>query len=158
MRLPLVKLVHAMMVGSLLIGLSANSVVKSEASPAEKFPFARVENTCAPTDGPAFQLYFTKERVECGAAVKEPFLAITVYESLPGAPQTYSFRYGDRTANAARCLRAGARESAASGTLRLTEIQAGKDVSGDYELHFEDGSVAKARFHARRCFVKMFCG
>lgn len=157
MRLPLIRLVHTVLLGSLLLGLSASYVVKSEASPAANFPFARVEDACGPADGPAFQLYFTAKETDCGP-VKEPFLSISANEFLPKTPRNYSFRQGDRTAGAARCLRAGACESATSGTLRLTEIEPGKGVSGDFELHFSNRSVEKASFHAKWCAVRLLCG
>lgn len=158
MRLPLKKLANTTLLGSLLLGLSASYVVKSEASPAGAFPFARIEEACGPTDGIAFQIYLTAKETECGP-VKEPFLSISVNEPIPkSAPRNYSFREGDRDAGAARCLRAGACESAASGILRLTEIQPGKSVSGEYEIRFANGRAEKARFEAKRCEVRLLCG
>jgi hypothetical protein len=122
------------------------------------FPFAYVQNDCGPADGLTLHFYFTQKQTEAGK-YKEPFLEISINENLPkSAPQDYSIRSGSGAVLASRCLTPGQCVDATSGTLHLTKFDERRGVSGDYKLHFKDGSVEKGRFDATRRFVPLLCG
>jgi hypothetical protein len=122
------------------------------------FPFAYVQEDCGPADGLALNFYFTQKRSESGK-YKEPFLDISINENLPkSAPQDYSIRSGSGAVLASRCLTPGQCVGATSGTLHLTKLDGRKVVSGEYKLHFKDGTVEKGSFDATWCFVSFLCG
>lgn len=123
-----------------------------------RFPFAYLQEDCGPTDGLALHFYFTQAQSEAGN-YKEPFLDVLISENLPkSAPQDYSVRLGSTAVFASRCLTPGECVGATSGTLRLTKFDGRKDVSGEYNFHFKDGSVEKGRFHATWPIIPFFCG
>jgi len=137
---------------------SASCGRKSEANPPGHFPFAYVQVGCGPADGPALEFYFTLKQGKCGK-YEEPFILISINENLPkSAPQNYSIRSGRSVVLASRCLRPGRCEATTSGTLHLSKFSEGKGASGEYELHFQDGSVEKGSFDATWCVARLICG
>jgi len=96
---------------------------------------------------------------ECGKET-EPFIHISVISNLPKfAPTEYSIGGGGAEAFASRCLKHGECEPVTSGTLHLDKFINGKLASGNYELHFRDGSVEKASSNAVWCYVRqLLCG
>jgi hypothetical protein len=144
----------------LLVSVFLVSVVTSaldyETSNPAHFPFAFVGHDCAANDAVALSFYFTPEKSDCGKH-RAPLIMISVMRNLPtSAP--YSMRLDGNVAVGFRCLRQAVCERAASGTLRLGKFVEGKSASGEYELHFQDGSVEKARFNATWCHIKFLCG
>ena len=123
-----------------------------------RFPFAYVQDDCGPTDNIALHLYFTQKQSAAGK-YKEPPLDILISEKFPkSAPQDYSITLGSTPVFASRCLTPGQCVGATSGTLHLTKFDEKGGVSGEYKLHFKDGSVEKGSFDATRCFVYFVCG
>jgi hypothetical protein len=124
----------------------------------EHFPFAYVQDDCGPADGLALHFYFTQKKSEAGK-YEEPFLDISINENLPkSAPQDYSIRSGSGAVLASRCLTPGECVGATSGTLHLTKFDKSRGISGEYKLHFKDGSVEKGHFDATRYLVPLLCG
>jgi len=144
-----------------LVVLSLGVIATSASCDREserRFPFAYVQEDCGPTDGPALHFYFTQKPSEAGKYI-EPFLDILISENLPkSAAQDYSIGPGSAAVFASRCSAPGQCVGATSGTLHLTKFDGRKGVSGEYKLHFKDGSVEKASFDATRCFVQLLCG
>jgi hypothetical protein len=123
-----------------------------------RFPFASVEDACGPADGPALEFYFTQKLAECGK-VEEPVILIEIDENLPqSAPRDYTITSGQSAVMAQRCMSRGQCEIATSGTLHLAKFNHGSGASGEYELHFKDGTVEKASFDARWCVTQLLCG
>src|SRR5882762_5532609 len=91
---------------------------------------------------------------------RQPRKYVTEYMKRPtkSAPQNYSIRSGRSVVLASRCLRPGRCEAATSGTLHLSKFSEGKGASGEYELHFQDGSVEKGSFDATWCVARLICG
>ena len=142
------------LLGVFLLPESATST--PQAGPTAHFPFSYAQYGCAPTDAPALDFVFTAEKRECGK-YSEPFVKISIWRNLPkSAPYSIELRASE--AGAIRCLTPAACEAAASGSLRLDKFIEGKISSGEYELHFKDGSVEKGRFDATWCHVKFVCG
>jgi hypothetical protein len=120
------------------------------------FPFAYAQYGCAPTDALALDFVFTAEKSECGK-YSEPFLKISIWRNLPkSTPYSIELRGGE--GGAIRCLKPAACEAATSGSLHLDKFIDQKTSSGEYELHFKDGSVEKGRFDATWCHLKFVCG
>lgn len=131
---------------------------ESEANPAARFPFAYVQNNCEPTDGLVLQFYFTEQQAENGK-YDEPYIVISINENLPkSAPQDYSIKPNSIATSASRCMKPGQSEATASGNLHLAKFIEGKGASGEYELHFRDGSVERGRFDATWFRMKFLCG
>lgn len=142
------------LLGIFLLPESATS--SPQARPAAHFPFAQAQYGCAPTDALALDFVFTAEKSECGK-YSEPFLKISIWKDLPkSAP--YSVEVRATEVGAIRCLRPAACEAATSGSLHLDKFIDQKTSSGEYELHFKDGSVEKGRFDATWCHLKFVCG
>jgi hypothetical protein len=142
------------MLGVFLLPQSATS--SPQAGPPAHFPFCYAQYGCAPTDALALDFYFTAEKSECGK-YREPLLKISIWRNLPkSTPYSIELRGGE--GGAIRCLRPAACEAATSGSLHLDSFIDGKISSGEYELHFKDGSVEKSRFDATWCHVKFVCG
>jgi hypothetical protein len=137
----------------LLAGSATPAYQKS--SPA-RFPFAYMQHDCAPNDALAQDFYFTAKKSECGK-YSEPFVKISIWKNLPkSAP--YSMELGGYNGAAVRCLKPGACEPATSGSLRLDKFIDRTSSSGEYELHFKDGSLEKGKFDATSCHVYFLCG
>jgi hypothetical protein len=131
---------------------------KSEVNYAMHFPFAYVQEDCGPADGLALQFYFTVKPSKCGK-YDEPFLVIAIVENLPkSAPHDYTIGSGSKDVLVSRCQTHGHCEVATSGFLHLTKFDERKNASGEYEVHFRNGSVEKATFDATRCIVHFICG
>jgi hypothetical protein len=132
---------------------------QSDANHAGSFPFANVQAACGPTDGPAREFYFTSKQSHDGK-YEEPYLVILVSENLPkSAPQSYSIKSESWAVQALRCQKPGQCDAATSGSLHLAKFSPTNGVSGDYELHFQDGSAEKGSFDATWYFVKnLICG
>jgi hypothetical protein len=125
-------------------------------SSSARFPFAYMQLDCSPDDGIALNFYFTARKSECGK-YSEPFVEISIWRSLPkSVPYTIDVRGWDGIA--VRCLKPGACETATSATLHLDKFIQGVSSSGEYELHFKDGSVEKDKFDATACHVYFLCG
>ena len=127
------------------------------ARPSARFMFAYVQNDCGPTDAFALTFYFPVKESKCGK-YEEPFILISIIENLPtSAPLEYSI--GSRGQGlGSRCLRHGQCEAATSGTLHLSKFSQGKSASGEYELHFQGGSVERGSFDAVWCVTRPICG
>jgi hypothetical protein len=138
-----------------LVSLVASALEDGKVPPAD-FSFASVQRDCAPNDALALNFYFTTKKNECGKH-PEPLIEISIMRNLPkSAP--YTMDLGGKDAAAFRCLKQGVCERATSGTLHLGKFLEGESASGDYELHFQDGSVEKAVFTATWCNIKFVCG
>jgi hypothetical protein len=136
---------------------SASCGLKSEANYPPHFPFAYVQEGCGPADGPALLFYFTVKPAKCGK-YEEPFLMIEIIGNLPqSAPRAYTMGSGSRDMLASRCQSPGHCEAATSGYLHLAKFSQSKNASGEYELHFRDGSIEKQNFDAARCIVNLLC-
>ena len=109
-------------------------------SSSARFPFAYMQHDCAPNDAVELDFYFTANKSECGK-YNEPFVKISIWNNLP-KPATHSVEIRTGDGGAVRCLRPGACEAATSVILRLDKFINEKSSSGEYELHFKDGSVA----------------
>jgi hypothetical protein len=138
---------------------SASCGRQYEANPTARTSFAYVQNGCGPTDAPAVEFYFTLKQSQFGK-YEEPFVMISINENLPSSgPQDYSIRSGQYAVLASRCLSPGQCDAATSGTLRLTTFSPGKGATGEYELHFPNGSVERNSFDATWNVVKqLMCG
>ncbi len=108
---------------------------------AKDGPFADVQPDCGPTDGPALTFHFTSKQVHSGE-YEEPFVKVSIYESLPrSAPTDYAigarrdYVWASRCTSPAKCA-----DAIAGSSLRINTVSA-KGVSGVYELHFQDGTV-----------------
>jgi hypothetical protein len=147
--------------GSVLILVLASLaafVLEFHANAPAHFPFAYMNEDCGPTDGIAIELYFTlKASAQCGK-YSEPFLHIEIYELHQAGPTDYPIGRGSRVAAASRCLKPGQCEFATSGTLHLEKYVNRKSASGQYKLHFPDGSAEKGRFDAAWCYFTFMCG
>jgi hypothetical protein len=138
---------------------SASCGRKSDANYPARFPFAYAQRDCGPADGSALAFYFTLKESQFGK-YEEPFIEISINENLPkSAPRDYSIRPGRWDLLASRCLRPGQCEAATSGTLHLAKLIEWQGASGEYELHFNDGSVERETFDATWYVVKgLICG
>jgi len=131
---------------------------QSPATATPPFPFAYVQEDCGPTDGIAMEFYFTAKQGQ-GGKYKEPFLLIEVNKNLPkSAPQSYSIEPGKSGVLASRCLKPASCETVTSGPLHLSKFSRGVGASGDYELHFQDGSLERGHFVARWYRNHFLCG
>src|SRR4029077_6771967 len=136
---------------------SGSCGLKSEANDPPHFPFAYVQEGCGPADGPALVFYFTVKPAKCGK-YEEPFLMIQIIANLPkSAPRAYTMGAGSRDMLASRCQSPGHCEAATSGFLHLTKFSPRKNASGEYELHFREGSIEKGKFDATWCIVNLIC-
>jgi hypothetical protein len=139
-----------------LFASSPSSGRESQTKPRARFPFAYVQNDCGPADGPALTFRFTLKESKCGK-YEEPFIVISIIGNLPAfAPQDYPIGSGSRVL-ARRCLIPGQCEAVTSGTLHLAKFSKGKSASGEYEVHFRDGSVEKGSFDAVWCVMTLIC-
>lgn len=132
---------------------------QSEANNSVSFPSAYVQGACGPTDGPALEFYFTLKQSQNGK-YDVPFLLVQLSENLPtSAPQSYSIKSGKWGVLASRCLKPGQCEAATFGSLHLAKFSPQTGAAGDYELHFQDGSVERGSFDAEWYAVKnLICG
>jgi len=143
-------------------GLLAVFLLADPATPAYRnnspthFPFAYMQHDCAPNDAVELDLYFTAKKSECGK-YSEPFVKISIWRNLP-KPDSHSAEIPVRDGSAVRCLKPGACEAATSVILRLDKLINEKSSSGEYELHFKDGSAEKAKFDATSCYNYFVCG
>jgi hypothetical protein len=136
---------------------------KSETKPLAHVPFAYLQPDCGPTDGGALVFYFTLKQSQSGE-YQEPFVEISINENLPrSAPRDYTImpgRSGNYAVLASRCTTHGKCETATSGTLHLSAFSPAKGITGEYELHFQDGSVERDAFDATWVVLKqpLLCG
>jgi len=91
---------------------------------------------------------------KCGK-YEEPFLLIQIIRK--SAPHAYTMGSGSRDMLASRCQNPGHCEAAISGVLHPTKFSQSKNASGEYELHFRDGSIEKGNFYAAWCLVNLIC-
>jgi hypothetical protein len=83
----------------------------------------------------------------------------SINENLPKfGPQDYSIRPGRWFLLASRCLKPGQCEAATSGTLHLAKFIERQGASGEYELHFKDGSLEKGSFDTTWGARPRMCG
>jgi hypothetical protein len=130
----------------IFLGASASCGCKGEADPAH-LPFAYIHGDCSPTDGLATVFNFTSKPIHPDK-YEEPFLTIYVNDiSIRSAPSDYAIKKGELTLMASWCPSPGKCVVATSGNLHITSITP-KGMTGAYELHFPDGSVAKNTFDA----------
>jgi hypothetical protein len=158
MRLFLSAAVRGSVLTMALLSFPLSGTPQSSANATSHFSFAYVQENCGPTDGIAMEFLFTATQGQ-GGKYKEPFLVIEVNENLPkSAPQNYSVKSGTSAVLASRCLKAGSCELATSGFLHLSKFSRGVGASGDYELHFRDGSLERKHFDATWYRNYFLCG
>jgi hypothetical protein len=151
------KVVSTSFLAFIAVSSSLSCGLKSEANYPAHFPFAYVQEGCGPADGPALLFYFTVKTAKCGK-YEEPFLMIEIIGNLPkSAPHAYTMGLGSRDMLASRCQSPGHCEAATSGLLHLTKFSQSKNASGEYELHFRDGSIEKGNFDATGCLINLIC-
>lgn len=144
----------------IFVGLASSTRYgrQSAANDPLRFPFAHVQEGCGPADGLALQFYFTMKPAKCGT-YEEPFLLIQIIGNLPkAAPRDYMLGASSRDMLASRCQSPGHCAAATSGALHLTKFGQRENASGQYELHFRDGSIEKGNFDAVWCVVRFLCG
>jgi hypothetical protein len=139
-----------------VILLTDSATASRQASSPSHFPFAYAQYGCAPTDALALDFYFTAKQSECGK-IAEPYVKISIWKNLPkSAPYSVDVRATE--VGAIRCLRPGECQAATSGSLHLEKFIDEKISTGEYELHFRDGSVEKGSFDATWCHIRFVCG
>jgi hypothetical protein len=138
-----------------LLSLMAVSF-QGAATSTDSVSSAFVRPDCAPNDAPVLNFYFTTDKIDCGKP-RGRLLEILVPRSLLNRVP-YSLDLGENIGIAYRCSANGSCERATSGTLHVDSLIEGTSVSGDYELHFRDGSVYHAKFKAQWCHMKINCG
>jgi len=137
---------------------SSTSCGRTPQANTAHFPYAHVQEGCGPADGLALALYLTAKPARY-EKYEEPFLMIQIIANLPkSAPHDYAIGASSRDMLASLCQSAGHCMAATSGTLHLTKFTQGKNVSGEYELHFQNGSIEKGQFDAAWCVVHFMCG
>lgn len=144
----------------IFVGLASSTRYgrQSAANDPPRFPFAHVQEGCGPADGLALQFYLTMKPAKCGT-YEEPFLLIQIIGNLPkAAPRDYMIGASSRDMLASRCQSPGHCAAATSGALHLTKFGQRENASGQYELHFRDGSIEKGNFDAVWCVVRFLCG
>ena len=157
MAFQLGKVASTTLLAFIAFSSSAGCGLKSEANCTAHFPFAYAQEGCGPADGRALLFYFTVKPAKCGK-YEEPFLLIQIIGDLPkSAPHAYAMGSGSRNILASRCQSPGHCEAATSGALHLTKFTQGKNASGEYELHFRDGSIEKGNFDATWCVARLIC-
>jgi hypothetical protein len=120
---------------------------KAHGFPAH-LPFAYMQEDCGPTDGIALTFYFTAKEGQPGK-YEQPFIEIMISEGLSrSAPRDYTIQLGQYAVLASRCSAPAKCDAATSGTLHLSTFTTGKGATGEYELHFYDGTVEKGSFDA----------
>jgi hypothetical protein len=128
------------------------------AANASPFPFAYVQKGCGETDAVVTEFYFTTKQSH-GGKYEEPFLLIALNDDLSkSAPKRYSIKSGTRAVLASRCLKPASCEASTSGFLYLSRFRPGVGASGDYELHFQNGSSEKGHFDATWYHNHFLCG
>ena len=151
------KVLWTSLLAFIVFSSSASWGLKSQANYPAHFPFAYVQEGCGPADGPALLFYFSVKPTKSGK-YEEPFLLIQIIGNLPkSAPRAYTMGSGNRDMLASRCQSPGHCEAATSGVLHLTKFSQSKNASGEYELHFRDGSIEKGNFNATWCSVNIIC-
>jgi hypothetical protein len=154
---PLTKRIGKMCLLNFLFFVSlVTSLFGDKMSTQAHFSYAYVQRDCAANDALALNFYFTMKKSGC-VKYREPLIEISVVRNLPNSAPS-SIDVSGNLATGFRCLTQGACERAISGTLHLSRFVEGKSVSGEYELHFQDGSVEKASFNATWCYIKFVCG
>jgi len=158
MRLSMSEILRGYALTMALLSFPLNGTPQSSANATSHFSFAYVQKDCGPTDGIVTDFYFTTKPSH-GGKYKEPFLQGELNRSLPtNAPQSYSMKSGKTDVHAWRCRRAGSCETATSGFLNLSKLSRDQGVSGEYELHFGDGSVERGSFAAVWQSHYLLCG
>ena len=87
-------------------------------------------------------------------------MEISSYENLPrSAPTDFAIRARGDQVLASRCTSPGKCANAIGGSLHINTVSA-KVVSGEYELHFQAGTVEKSVFDAMWVTPgpKLLCG
>jgi|SRR5580704_10333602 hypothetical protein len=133
---------------------------KSETKPPAHVPFAYVQKECGPTDGINLTFYFTQKPSEDGT-YEEPYIEISISEdSTPPAPRDYTITPSKHDVFAFRCTTNAKCDAAVSGNLHLSTQGVRKNISGEYELHFQDGAVESRAFDANWVILKLplLCG
>jgi hypothetical protein len=124
------------------------------------FSYGVMQNSCAPTDGPAIAIMLTTEPAEC-KRVTGPFLSFAIWRDLPIHPgQVFEFGSGSSSnaGYAARCEKEGVCKVAQSATLVIDKYQERSSGSGHYELQVKGGETLKGTFEVKWCEERMFCG
>lgn len=157
MRLLISEALRAVVLVAALVSFPCVGLPQSSTNVAPHFPFAYVQEGCGPEDGIALNFFFTAQQTQDGK-YKEPFLFVQVNKNLPkSAPQSYTLKV-DPGVLASRCLKSGSCEAATSGFLHLSKFNRGVGSSGDYEVHFKDGSLEKGTFDAVWYRYHFVCG
>lgn len=114
---------------------------------------AKVNNECAPDDGAALEFQIGVDMPGCdGSFVGD--LRIRVYQGAPLTPGDYPIDL----ANGIAVFDDGTGEKLSeSGTLTIDGWR-GSEVSGSYQVVFQDQSVAAGLFVAEHCMTMPLCG
>jgi hypothetical protein len=138
--------------------LAAFLVACAPANGDNSFPYARVERTCAPWDGPAVAIVLSNVAAKCGKQTL-PHLNITLWRDLPPrAGQTIVFDNNGKAGRASYCPPAGSCEMAASGTVMIEKYVEGKSATGRYDFVFPKAGRITGTFQAAWCDTCPMCG
>jgi hypothetical protein len=114
---------------------------------------AKVNDECAPDDGAALEFQIGVDMPGCGGSFVGD-LRIRVYQGAPLVPGDYPIDL----ANGIAVFNDGSGELLSeSGTLTIDGWR-GSEVSGSYQVVFEDQSVAAGLFVAEHCLTMPLCG
>ena len=114
----------------------------------ERYSHALASLACAPTDGPAFNLYLLNTRSK-KLLPEKGYIRITIYQD-PAllAHQRLDWQAFPTFGQVVRCSD-GSCLAANAGHIAFGNIKVGKSADGEIDLHFTNGVQVRQRFRAR---------
>lgn len=125
---------------------------------ASNYRYAYAISGCAPWDEPAVQIYLSNKEAKENQP-QTPYLSIFIYKSgseIVG--RTFELGTGSELGQASFCRARYKCRSAISATVKITSVDSGKYVSGQYSLSFQNGTRIEGVFDAKWIQVIALCG
>ncbi len=153
---PSMGLAHAAVV-VLLAGCTGDNELSLPAPPPG-YPTAYATASCAPSDGPATQLYLAAEPAEA-LPPTPPFIEVAIWQGVTSlSNRRIEWTGASSDGMARRCDAAGACAEATSVTVQLRPIGTDTTVTGVVSLGFADGSTVSGGFNAAWRPSRLMCG
>ncbi|HET7040164.1 MAG TPA: hypothetical protein VFH97_09760 [Gemmatimonadales bacterium] len=145
--------------GVLMAALALACGSQEAPAPPAGFAHAAAGRNCGPADGPAVSIYLTPQPVD-RLDPAPPFVHLYLWRGLWDlAGRTWSLAGNEAEGSAQYCAAAGQCESASSGSIRITAVDADSTIRASVTLRFpgagEIGGGIVARWISR---TMVYCG
>lgn len=127
-------------------------------APGGELPYARANNSCGPTDGPAVSITLLSSLAQT-VGDPPPFVTVSIWKPLGDLPgKTFRLATGSGDGYGVYSAEGSRRAGAVTGTVTIYRVARDSTVTGILNVLLIDGSRIRQEFAASWIETRVLCG